>query len=86
MGWNNRVMRRTHSVDHDGKTIKEDCFEIHEVYYDDNDDIEGFTEDAIAPCGETIEELRQELQRMLDCLDKPLLIYEDEIKKSTSQE
>lgn len=86
MSWNHRVMRRTHSFKSDGKEYSEDCYEIHEVYYDDNDNIEGFTEDAIAPCGETIEELREELQRMLDCLDEPLLIYEDEVKKSTSQE
>ena len=72
MGWNNRVMRR------ECKGYDEEWFEIHEVYYDDNDEVEGYTKDAIAPGGHSIEELRRELERMLACLDKPVLDYEEE--------
>jgi hypothetical protein len=43
-----------------------------EVYYEDGK-VDGWTEDAIAPGGETVDELREELQRMISCLDKPVL-------------
>jgi len=74
-GWNHRVM---HHVYKSPTGIEEEFFEIHEVYYDDNDKVDGYTKNAIAPGGNTVEELRAELQRMLDCLNKPVLEYEEE--------
>lgn len=66
--WNHRVMKR--------KDGDEDWFTIHEVYYKDNMDIEGYT-DAIPVGGNSIEELRWTLEQMIKSLDKPILDYED---------
>jgi hypothetical protein len=68
--WNNRVVRTT--VDDTEK------YEIHEVYYDANDKIEAWTRDAVAPYGETLEELREDILHMLRAVDNaPVLNAED---------
>lgn len=69
MSWNNRVIRRFHD--------SEEYFEIHEVYYDEKGNPDGVTEDGIVPFGDTLEELREELQRFLDACKKPILNYDD---------
>jgi len=66
--WNHRVMHR--------KVSGEDWYEIHEVYYDNYNKPDGWTKESVAPGGETIEELKEELHRMIECLDKPVLEYE----------
>ena len=70
MTWNHRVMRSVK----DGETN----FTIREVFYDrpfDDEDpgIWGWTQDPIEPFGETLDELRTCLERMLACLDQPVL-------------
>jgi hypothetical protein len=54
-----------------------DWLEICEMFYDDDEPV-AHTASGISVCGESVEELRATLQRMLDCLDKPIL---DEMKK-----
>lgn len=66
MYWNCRVVK-----------FEDDWFEICEVYYDDNGKPIMQTEKGVSVCGENIEQLRVTLERMLECLDKPIL---DEIK------
>jgi hypothetical protein len=61
--WNYRVVR-----------VEEDEYEIREVYYDD-DRITGFCHRV--PGGSTVDELRTDLQHMLEALDKPALEVED---------
>lgn len=67
--WNHRVMKR--------KDGDEDWFTIHEVYYKDNMDIEGYTKEAISVGGNSIEDLRWTLEQMIKSLDKPILDYEE---------
>jgi len=68
--WNHRVFKQV--------TEHEVWYEIHEAYYEDDKKIpEMWTENAIAPGGETIEELKAELKRMIKCLDKPILMEEE---------
>ena len=66
MTWNHRVTKATV----DGETV----YEIREVYYDlpDSDGI-GWTQNASTPYGQTLDELRTDLQRMLEALDKPVI-------------
>ncbi len=75
--WNYRVIR------HD--EVPEDIwFGIHECYYlgdDDNLEDVSWTEDAIAPIGETPEELLETVEHMRRCLDKPVLMIEGETLK-----
>lgn len=79
--WNHRVMRHKHTFAESDET--EVSLAIHEVYYKDKsvddckvsaDDV-GYTESPVAVVGESIEELRDTLQRMLKALDKPVLEY-----------
>lgn len=67
MHWNHRVVRFVED---------ETYFGICEVFYEDGK-VMAHTENPVALCGESVEELRETLQHMLDCLDKPIL---DEMK------
>jgi len=46
---------------------------IKEVYFDDGGNVTGYTEDEIAPLGETAEELREDLEFMLKAFDGDVL-------------
>lgn len=79
--WNHRVMRHKYASPESGEA--EVMLAIHEVYYKDQtrddqkiiaDDV-GYTENPVSVTGESIEELRDTLQRMLKALDKPVLEY-----------
>ena len=67
--WNHRVVHKEIQCGSE----KEDWYAIHEVYYDENEKIEGITENSIAPGGNTAEELKNELERMIKCLEKEIL-------------
>ena len=43
------------------------------MYYDDNDKIEGWTESAMEPFGETPSELREDIRYFIKALQKPIL-------------
>ncbi|MDK2125308.1 hypothetical protein [Parachitinimonas caeni] len=63
--WNYRVVR------------KEEKLAIHEVYYDDNGEINAFTSLPIAPYGEDIEDLGYTLGFMKRALELPVLDYDE---------
>jgi hypothetical protein len=71
MHWNHRVFRKKHPSG--------DVLGIHECFYDEDGKVNGWTLDAIAPQGDNLDELRVELERMLKCLDEPILDYSDEV-------
>jgi len=62
MSWNYRIVK------HD--KADEIYLQIHEVYYDEKNDIEAYTEDPIHPFGETREELISDLKYMLHDTEK----------------
>lgn len=72
MSWNYRVMRRI------SPETGELVYQIHEVFYYDGKEglVSGWTEDRVAPFGLSEKELKKDLKRMLDSLDKPVLDYE----------
>jgi len=70
--WNHRVIKRIYPHD---KVL----YGIYEVYYNDDDLIWSYTEEPRNIQCESVEELRQSLKWMIDCLDKEVLIY-DKIK------
>ncbi|MCA1782025.1 MAG: hypothetical protein LC679_07580 [Intrasporangiaceae bacterium] len=83
MNWNHRVMRKTHDTG-------EVAYSIREVFYEsDGEDagkIIGWTADAMDPHGETLDELRADLARMLAACDRAVL-DEDVLKaRAASQE
>lgn len=63
--WNYRVMRNG------------DLFAIHEVYYDENGKVEGYTQNPVCPSGESLEELKGDIEYYLEALNKPVLEYKD---------
>jgi hypothetical protein len=64
MYWNNRVVRF--------KKDDDDWLEICEVFYHDGNPI-GHTGEGVTVCGENVQALRVTLERMLECLNKPIL-------------
>lgn len=65
MSWNYRVIEHH---DTDGNPY----YQIHEVYYDPSDVI-SWSVDAIEPLGESVEDLREDLEAMLAAFHKPVL-------------
>lgn len=72
--WNYRVVKKNVYM---GKTMGSEIqFGIHETYYD-GDRPTAITTDKMSPYGETLEELRSDLTRMIGALEKPVLNWED---------
>ncbi|MCG3212450.1 MAG: hypothetical protein FOGNACKC_06120 [Anaerolineae bacterium] len=63
--WNYRIVER------DG------IFAIYEVYYDAAGNVTSITAEPVAPMGESLDELRADLEKQCQALDKPVLRYED---------
>jgi hypothetical protein len=68
--WNFRVLDLTQPSDHGERWL-----EICEVYYNDDESLLGYSKATVGE--ESVEELKATLQRMLDCLNKPVLQEED---------
>lgn len=66
MGWNYRVMR------HSGAQGQV-WLAIHECYYDDQGEVISWTEDPVMLSGESVEEMRNDLIRMEQALDYPVI-------------
>ena len=74
MTWNHRVVKyETPNLFGDPDV----GYAIHEVFYDNNGNVQGMTSNPVKPWGDTKDELRLELMRMLDALTKPDLDYDD---------
>lgn len=67
MYWNHRLIKR---ID-DGY----EQYGIYEVYYNDDGSIYAYTEEPIEVCGDTQEDVEEILQWMMNCLEKPVLVY-----------
>lgn len=72
--WNHRVVRRVY----DKGTLREEIgYAVHEAFYGvEEGDKPLITTESNHPYGETLEELREDLLRMLKCLDNPVLDYD----------
>ena len=53
------------------------AFTVHEVHYNDKDGIISISEDPMGPSGETLEELKDDMQYFLQALDSPVLKKEE---------
>lgn len=70
MTWNYRVLEHV-DLSHDK------WYQVHEVYYNKDGSITSCTEDAIAPFGETVEELQDVVELMKAAFAMPTIPYED---------
>ena len=64
--WNHRVVKSLENG--------QDWYTIREVFYNHDGSIFAYTEEPVDVSGETIEELRQSLGWMIECLALPVLI------------
>ena len=71
MSWNHRVMK------HEKADGDDDWYQIHEVFYDSNRQPESWTVEGIAPGVNTLEELRDELLKMLEATEEQILEYKE---------
>lgn len=74
--WNYRVCAETHECSVPGMD-PEESFSIREVHYNDNGEVWGITEDAIGPCAESLESLKDVLRMMSEALDEPVIEMDD---------
>ncbi len=65
--WNYRIIKK------EILESEEKAYQIHEVYYDEQGNIEGWTESPISPFGATPEELREDIRYQLNAFRKPIL-------------
>lgn len=65
--WNHRVVRETLS---DGSYF----YSVREVFYNDDGTIYAYTQEPVDICGDTIDDIKEYTQWILNCLDKPMLI------------
>lgn len=75
--WNHRVIKHTRTSVIDKIEETETWFSIHEVYYDDAGQPNGYTQEPVEPFGETLLELADDLDRFQVALSKPVLVHED---------
>ena len=69
MTWNYRIVE---------ETIRGNkYYQIKEVYYDKQDNIIAFSKEAISPGGETLEDLRKDLEFMLEAFNSVSLPQEE---------
>ncbi len=69
MSWNYRVVKRTYK--------EEVTYSIHEAYYNYTGNVDMISENPIAPIGETIEELEEDMKHYRAAMNKPVINYED---------
>ena len=67
MTWDYRVIKHTDEG--------EVSYQIHEVYYDENQMIKSWTENSIKPYGETPDELKEDILMQLQAFQKPILEF-----------
>ena len=69
MSWNHRLMKM--------KDGEDDFYQIHEVFYDKEGNVESYTKNGVTVGGNNIGEVKWVLLEMLKALDKPVLDYEE---------
>lgn len=68
MVWNHRVIRRYADIN----GVEEPFYTIHEVYYDEDGSM-SWTINEVAPFGDTVEGLQENLRWMLEACQQPVL-------------
>lgn len=78
MSWDYRVVKMVN----DDLELS-DTFNIHEVYYDEDLNPCGMTEEPVGlPCLDSVEDVRDSLQKMLEATDKPVLDWKQIVKEN----
>ena len=75
--WNYRVIRKHHTETHSV------TYHVHEVYYREDGSIESWTQEPVAPLGETAEELREDIRYFLRAFRCPILEEKETDEETT---
>jgi len=67
--WNYRVVRKIVNHNH--------YHGIYEVYYDDNDEIKNWSKDPLAPIGENLADLKDDIELMQKAFKMPVLTFDE---------
>lgn len=67
--WNYRLMKHENDKG-------EIFYGVHEVYYDETGDIEGWSEESVIPMGDSKDELKKTLENLMVSLEKEVLDYD----------
>lgn len=70
MSWNHRILAHE---DHK----KEIYLVIHDVYYNEKNIPDGYSENGVTIGGETLKDIKWTLSKMKECLKKPILYAGD---------
>ena len=65
--WNHRILQET-------LPNGDLWFSVRETFYNEDSSIYAYTQEPVDVSGNSIEEIRETLQWMLTCLDKPVLV------------
>ena len=65
MAWNHRILAH----EHNGEVY----LQIHEVYYNENNIPDSYSKYGVSVGGETLKDIKWTLNKMMDCLSKPIL-------------
>lgn len=65
MTWNHRVVRSL--------VAGEPFFEIREVYYTESGEVCSMTAEGVSPCGDSVEELFEEIERFIRARERPVI-------------
>jgi len=68
MSWNYRVLKT--------KDGDDDFYQIHEVHYDKQGNVEAYTKEGVTVAGNDIADVKWVLMKMLSCLEKDVIEYE----------
>ena len=78
--WNYRVVEKNTTNKIDCSDIEYDTtvYEVHEVYYDEDDNITMWSSESISPYGEgCVKDLEVDIKFMLEACSKPILMEYD---------
>ena len=70
MSWNYRLLKM--------KDGEDDFYQIHEVYYDKQGKVKGYTKNGATVAGNDIADVKSVLMKMLSCLEKDVIKYEEQ--------
>ncbi len=73
MHWNYRVVRK---YTPEPGNFEDYSYAIHEAHYKKNGSVEAVTENDIAACGESVEDVKWHLDMMQKALTKPVIDYD----------
>ena len=75
MSWNHRLI--AHIEENENENEEEVYFQIHEVYYDNDGEPEGYTKNGVSVGSDSLEGINWVLDKMKECIDKPIFLADD---------